>query len=325
MGVAVAAIARRYNPPMTSSAPPPTILLFGASGQVGHVLASTLLPLGCVKTCTRAQLDLSVAEGLQERIERIVSEINPTVIVNASAYTAVDKAESEPDMAQLVNATAPGWMAQAAARHGAVLVHYSTDYVFRGDKDGAYVETDPVGPLSVYGKTKLEGEQAVAAACPRHLIFRTSWVFGVHGGNFLKTMLRLARERDALSVVADQFGSPTSASLIAQTTASVLSQMLHAPATDPRWGIYHLVAGGETNWHAYATHVIERARQSGVPIRVAPGAISRIASKDYPVPAPRPSNSRMDTLKLRQAFGVSLPDWQDGVDQVLEQLLKSDE
>ena len=309
---------------MTDSTQAPTVLLFGANGQVGHVLATTLLPLGRVHACTRAELDLSVAMGLQDRIDQMVSDVRPDVIVNASAYTAVDKAESEPDVARLVNATVPGWMAQAAARHGAIMVHYSTDYVFRGDKDGMHVETDPVGPLSVYGKTKLEGEQAVAAASPRHLIFRTSWVFGAHGGNFLKTMLRLARERDALSVVADQFGSPTSASLIAQTTASVLAQMLHAPASDPRWGIYHLVAGGETNWHAYATYVIEKARQAGVSIRVAPGAIARIAGKDYPVPAPRPSNSRMDTTKLRQTFGLSLPDWHEGVDQVLEDVLKGD-
>ena len=309
---------------MTPHTLAPTILLFGANGQVGHVLCTTLLPLGRVHACDIAQLDLSVAQGLQDRIEHLVSDIKPDVIVNASAYTAVDKAESEPDMARLVNAIAPGYMAQAAARHGAALVHYSTDYVFRGDKHGAYVETDPVDPLSVYGKTKLEGEQAVAAACPRHLIFRTSWVFGAHGGNFLKTMLRLARERDALRVVADQFGSPTSASLLAQTTASVLSQMLHAPASDPRWGIYHLVADGETNWHEYATYVIEQARQAGVPIRVAQGAIAGIASKDYPVPAPRPSNSRMETNKLRQAFGVSLPHWHEGVDEVLAQILKAD-
>lgn len=309
---------------MTESTSASSILLFGANGQVGHVLSTMLQPLGHVQTCTRAQLDLSVVDDLDERIEHIVSQAKPDVIVNASAYTAVDKAESEPDMARLVNATAPGCMAQAAARHGAVMVHYSTDYVFRGNKDGWYVETDPVDPLSVYGKTKLEGEQAVVTACPRHLIFRTSWVFGAQGGNFLKTMLRLAREREALSVVADQFGAPTSASLIARTTVSVLSQMRHAPAADPRWGIYHLVASGETNWHAYATYVIEQARQAGVPIRVAPGAIASIASKDYPVPAPRPSNSRLDTSKLRQAFGVSLPDWHQGVDQVLEQILQGD-
>ena len=309
---------------MTDSTQAPSILLFGANGQVGHVLATILLPLGAVHACTRAELDLSVAMGLQDRIEQLVSDLKPDVIVNASAYTAVDKAESEPDVARLVNAMVPGWMAQAAARHGAMLVHYSTDYVFRGDKDGKYVETDPVDPLSVYGKTKLEGERAVAAACPRHLIFRTSWVFGAHGGNFLKTMLRLARERDALSVVADQFGSPTSASLIAQVTADVLSQMLHASVSDPRWGIYHLVADGETNWHEYATYVIEQARQRGVPIRVAQGNIARIATKDYPMPAPRPSNSRMETHKLRQAFGVSLPHWHEGVDQVLAKIFQGD-
>jgi len=309
---------------MTDLTRAPSILLFGANGQVGHVLATTLLPLGSVHACTRSELDLSVAVGLQDRIEQLVSDVKPDVIVNASAYTAVDKAESEPDVARLVNASVPGWIAQAAARHSAIMVHYSTDYVFRGDKDGKYVETDPVDPLSVYGKTKLEGERAVAAACPRHLIFRTSWVFGAHGGNFLKTMLRLAREREALSVVADQFGSPTSASLIAQTTASVLVQMLHAPASDPRWGIYHLVADGETNWHDYASYVIEQARQAGAPIRLAKGAIARIATKDYSVPAPRPSNSRMETFKLRQAFGVSLPHWHEGVDQVLAKILQGD-
>ncbi len=310
------------NPSISKSTP--TILLFGANGQVGHELSSSLLRLGKVVPCTRAQLDLSIAEGLESRIESLIEQVRPDIIVNASAYTAVDKAQSEPEQARLVNALVPGWVAQSATRHDAILVHYSTDYVFAGDKQGAYVETDPVGPLSVYGQTKLAGEQAVAAGCSRHLIFRTSWVFGAHGGNFLKTMLRLARERDTLGVVADQFGSPTSASLIAQTTAEVLTQMIHAPASDARWGIYHLVAGGETNWHEYASYVIECARKAGLPIRVAANAINKIATKDYPVPAPRPHNSRMDTSKLRQTFHVPLPDWHDGVDQVLARIIKDD-
>ena len=309
---------------MTRPTSTPTILLFGANGQVGHALSSTLSSQGRVVACTRSQLDLSEADGLQERIEQIVMQTKPAVLVNASAYTAVDKAESESDAAMLVNASAPGWMAQAAARQDAVLIHYSTDYVFRGDKDGSYVETDPVDPLSVYGKTKLAGERAVVAGCARHLIFRTSWVFGAHGSNFLKTMLRLACERDALRVVADQFGAPTSASLIAETTANILTQMIHVPASDPRWGTYHLVAAGQTSWHEYACYVIDRARQSGAPIRLRPDALARIATKDYPLPAPRPHNSRMNTTKLRQAFGVSMPDWHEGVDQVLGQILKGD-
>lgn len=309
---------------MTRPASTPTILLFGANGQVGHVLTSLLSTLGRVVACTRSQLDLSFADGLQARIEQIVTQNKPTVMVNASAYTAVDKAESESDRAMLINAVAPGWMAEAAERHGAVMVHYSTDYVFRGDQDGAYVETDSTDPLSVYGKTKLAGERAVAAACSRHLIFRTSWVFGAHGSNFLKTMLRLGSERDALRVVADQFGAPTSSSLIAETTVHVLSQMIHAPAADPRWGIYHLVAAGETSWHEYASYVMDRARQLGAPIRVRHDALSRIATKDYPLPAPRPHNSRMSTAKLCRTFGVSMPAWRVGVDQVLEQILRGD-
>lgn len=309
---------------MTQSTSIPTFLLFGANGQLGHVLHSVLSSQGRVVACSRSQLDLSIANGLQARIEQIVAQAKPEVIINAAAYTAVDKAESESDIAMLINATVPGWMAEAAARHAAVVVHYSTDYVFRGDRDSAYVETDEVGPLSVYGKTKLAGERAVAAACPRHLIFRTSWVFGAHGANFLKTMLRLAHERDDLSVVADQFGAPTSTSLIAETTAHVLSQMTHAPASDPRWGVYHLVAAGQTNWHEYAAYVIERARQAGAPIRLRPDALSSITTQDYPSPAPRPHNSRMNTSKLRQTFGVHMPDWHVGVDQVLAQILKGD-
>ena len=298
------------------------ILLIGGNGQVGHALTSTLQTLGEVVVCTRAELDLSVVGGRMDAgadcpIAALVSRVKPSIIVNATAYTAVDRAETETELAHTINAVAPGQLARAAHAVGACMVHYSTDYVYAGTKNSPYVESDETQPLSAYGRSKLAGERAVAEACPRHLIFRTSWVVGAHGGNFLKTMLKLAQERDALRVVADQVGAPTSAALIAETTTQILSQMLGQPADDPRWGIYHLTAGGATNWHAYASYVIAQARTAGWPIKVADEAIAAIRTEDYPVAATRPMNSCLDTSKIRQAFGVSLPDWRVGVDGVL--------
>ena len=298
------------------------ILLIGGNGQVGHALTSTLQTLGEVVVCTRAELDLSVVGGRMDAgadcpIAALVSRVKPSIIVNATAYTAVDRAETETELAHTINAVAPGQLARAAHAVGACMVHYSTDYVYAGTKNSPYVESDETHPLSAYGRSKLAGERAVAEACPRHLIFRTSWVVGAHGGNFLKTMLKLAQERDALRVVADQVGAPTSAVLIAETTSQILSQMLGQPADDPRWGIYHLTAGGATNWHAYASYVIAQARTAGWPIKVADGAIAAIRTGDYPVAATRPMNSCLDTSKVRQAFGVRLPDWRVGVDEVL--------
>ena len=297
------------------------ILLIGGNGQVGHALKSSLQTLGEVVVSTRAELDLSfavVGSAVADcPIAALVSRIKPSIVVNATAYTAVDRAETETELAHTINAVAPGLLAQAAHATGACIVHYSTDYVYAGTKQTPYVETDETQPLSAYGRSKLEGERAVAQACPRHLIFRTSWVVGAHGGNFLKTMLKLAQERDALRVVADQVGSPTSAALIAETTAQILGVMAGHAADDPRWGMYHLTADGVTNWHAYARYVIAQARAAGWPIKVADDAIAAIRTEDYPVAATRPMNSCLDTGKVRATFGVSLPDWRVGVNEVL--------
>jgi dTDP-4-dehydrorhamnose reductase len=292
------------------------LLLTGKNGQVGFELQRALAVLGEVVAIDSDDCDLAD----EAAIRRIVRDVRPDVIVNPAAYTAVDKAESEPARAQAINARAPAVLAEEARALGALLVHYSTDYVFDGTKDGAYLESDAPNPTSVYGATKLAGEQAVAAACPRHLILRTSWVVGAHGGNFAKTMLRLACEREALSVVADQFGAPTSAALLADVTAHLVRQAQREADAFP-YGLYHAVAGGETRWHAYACHVIERARAAGKPVRVAPQAIKPIASADYPTPARRPTNSRLDTALLRTTFGLHLPDWKAGVDHILGQIL----
>ena len=298
-----------------------TILLLGANGQVGHALQTSLNSLGKVVACTRAQLDFDqTPEQFARALRALMQQYQPTVVVNASAYTAVDRAQTEPELAQRMNALAPGLIAQAAQAAGACVVHYSTDYVFKGDQLTPYVETDATAPQSVYGQSKLAGEQAVASGCVRHLIFRTSWVVSAHGGNFLKTMLKLAQERDALSVVSDQVGAPTSAALLASITTQVLQTLLAQPGLDPRWGLYHLTASGHTNWHAYACYVIAQARRAGWPIKVQDEAIKPIATKDYPVAAARPLNSRLDTGKLCQAFGLTLPDWRVGVDEVLRAL-----
>ena len=203
------------------------------------------------------------------------------------------------------------------------MVHFSTDYVFRGDKPEPYVETDLTDPQSVYGQSKLDGERAVASACASHLIFRTSWVVSAHGGNFLKTMLKLAQERDVLNVVSDQVGAPTSANLLATVTTQLLQVLVEQPPTDPRWGLYHLVASGHTNWHAYACYVIAQARAAGWPIKIQEQSIHPIATKDYPVAAPRPLNSRLDTQKLCRVFDLTLPEWRVGVDEVLQALKSS--
>ena len=298
-----------------------SILLFGANGQVGHALQTSLSRLGEVMACTRDQIDFSQSpEAIVAALKLLTQQYQPTMVVNATAYTAVDRAQAEPDIAQRINATAPGLIAKAAKDAGACAVHFSTDYVFKGDKPEPYVETDPTDPQSVYGHSKLAGERAVASACARHLIFRTSWVLSAHGGNFLKTMLKLAQERDALNVVSDQVGAPTSANLLATVTTQILHSLVEQPSTDPRWGLYHLVASGQTNWHAYACYVIAQARAAGWPIKIQDQAIHPIATKDYPVAAPRPLNSRLDTLKLCQAFNLTLPEWRVGVDEVLQAL-----
>ena len=298
-----------------------SILLFGANGQVGHALQASLSRLGEVTACTREQIDFSQSpEVVAVALKVLTQREQPTVVVNATAYTAVDRAQAEPELAQRINAIAPGLIAKAAHETGACVVHYSTDYVFKGNKPEPYLETDLTDPQSVYGQSKLDGEQAVASACARHLIFRTSWVISAHGGNFLKTMLKLAQERDTLNVVADQVGAPTSANLIATVTTQVLQTLIEQPGTDPKWGLYHLVASGHTNWHAYASYVIAQARAAGWPIQIQDQAIHPIATKDYPVAAPRPLNSRLDTQKLCKAFNLTLPEWRVGVDEVLQAL-----
>ena len=296
------------------------ILLTGRNGQLGFELRRSLAVLGEVLAVGSADFDFRDTGA----VRRLVRAQRPDVIVNAAAYTAVDKAESNRTVAEAINATAPAVLAAEVQTYGALLVHFSTDYVFDGMKQGAYLETDEPRPLSVYGASKLAGERAVQAECERHLILRTSWVLGAHGVNFAKTMLHLAAERESLFVVSDQFGAPTSAALVADLTAHVLRKLTGARA-NTAYGVYHAVASGVTNWHEYACRVIERARAAGRPVRVPPCAIKPIATVDYPTPARRPANSRLDTSKLQAAFGLHLPAWQDGVDHVLEQILQAQE
>lgn len=293
------------------------ILLTGKNGQVGFELQRALAPLGEVVAVDHQECDLADADA----IRRLVAEVRPQVIINPAAYTAVDKAEAEPVLAQAINAIAPGVFGEEAARLGALVIHYSTDYVFDGSKPGAYQESDAPNPQSVYGQTKLAGEQALQASGADHLIFRTSWVFGAHGANFAKTMLRLAAERDGLKIVADQFGAPTSAALLADVTAQVLGRFKREGRAGFSFGLYHLVAGGCTTWHEYAQTVVRAALAASKPLKLTADDILPITTADYPLPAPRPSNSRLDTIRLRQTFGLELPEWQRGLDHVLQQIL----
>lgn len=296
------------------------ILLTGKNGQVGFELQRALAPLGEIVAVDQGECNLAD----ESAIRRLVGATRPDVIVNPAAHTAVDKAESEPALAQAINGVAPGVFGEAAARIGALVVHYSTDYVFKGDKEGWYTEDDTPNPQSVYGKTKLAGEQTLLASGARHLIFRTSWVFGAHGANFAKTMLRLASERSNLRVVADQFGAPTSAALIADVTAQILGQYLRgcrlASAEFP-YGLYHLVAAGRTNWHEYAQAVVQAAQEAGKPLKLGPNDVQAITTAEYPLPAPRPANSCLNTTRLRETFGLCLPDWRQGLNHVMTQLL----
>ena len=294
------------------------ILLLGANGQVGWELQRSLNPLGDVTALGRYSTglcgDLANLDGLRDT----VLQLKPDVIVNAAAYTAVDRAESDMDAARLINAAAPGALAQAATVVGAWLVHYSTDYVFDGSGSKAWEEGDLTGPLSVYGRTKLEGDQQVAAHCAKHLIFRTSWVYSARGGNFAKTMLRLAKERDTLNVISDQFGAPTGADLIADVTAHALAQVMDRTNPKPGLaGVYHLAAGGETSWFDYAKHVIAQSIRAQAAPELIVKDINPVASSAFPTAAQRPHNSRLNTAKLRATFGLNLPPWQTGVDRML--------
>lgn len=293
------------------------ILLLGANGQVGHELRRSLAPLGEVIATTRNGtldgIDGEIANFDQPAsLPALVERISPGVVVNAAAYTAVDRAENEPEAAFRANAEAPRRLAEACAVRDALLVHYSTDYVFDGNGTRAYREDDPTGPLGVYGESKLAGERAIFASGCRHLVFRTAWVYGNHGANFMRTMLRLGAERDELRVVADQIGSPTPAALIADVTAKVIAK---AASTT---GVFHLTAEGQASWHDFAEAIFEGAQRRGLLARVP--RVSPITTADYPTPARRPAYSRLDTTALQQAFGIVLPDWRQGLEYVLDGL-----
>ncbi len=277
------------------------ILLTGCAGQLGRELKRSLACLGEVIACDRSQLDLARADPLRAALRSIA----PAVIINAAAYTAVDKAEAEPGLADTINSLAPGILAAEARRLDALLIHYSTDYVFDGSKATAYTEDDAPAPLSAYGRSKLGGERAIAAAGGRHLIFRTSWVYGLHGANFMKTMLRLARERNELRVVGDQVGAPTWSRHLADATSHVLARK------DIPDGLYHLAAAGETSWHGYAEAIFGEALRAGLLENIP--VVNRIASADFPLPAARPANSRLDCSRFRRDFGLALPDWRTGL------------
>lgn len=296
-----------------------TILLFGPNGQVGWELQRALGLLGHV-----FPLDCHGRDGLRgdltdpDALREAIRTMRPSIIVNAAAYTAVDRAEFEPERAAAVNATAPGVMAEQAKAQGALLVHYSTDYVFDGSGRRPWRESDATGPLNVYGRTKLDGEEAIHASGCAYLIFRTSWVYAARGKNFIRTMLRLAKERDALQVIDDQYGAPTGAELIADVTARALPVVTAHPECAR---LYHLAAAGEITWHGYARWVIEQARAAGWPVRVADEAIARVPTEAFPVQATRPRNSRLDCSRLEEAFGLSMPDWQQGAHHALTEIL----
>ncbi|MDP9994308.1 dTDP-4-dehydrorhamnose reductase [Variovorax boronicumulans] len=292
------------------------LLLLGKGGQVGWELQRSLAPLGELIALDFDSTDFHADFSRPEQLAETVLKVRPDVIVNAAAHTAVDKAESEPEFARKLNATSPGVVAKAAQQIGALMVHYSTDYVFDGSGSKPWKEDDATGPLSIYGSTKLEGEQLVAKHCAKHLIFRTSWVYAARGGNFAKTMLRIAKERDKLTVIDDQFGAPTGAELLADITAHAIRATLQDPS---KAGLYHAVASGVTTWHGYARFVIEQAKAAGVELKAGPEAVEPVPTTAFPTPAKRPHNSRLDTTKLQSTFGLVLPEWQSGVARMLRE------
>ena len=296
------------------------ILLFGKNGQVGWELQRSLAPLGELialhSTSTDFCGDLTDLAGVRQTIRKIA----PDIIVNAAAYTAVDKAESEPELAHALNAEAPGVIASEAKQQNAWLVHYSTDYVFNGHGDQPFVETDATEPLNTYGKTKLQGEKNIQASGCLHLIFRTSWVYSANGNNFIKTILRLAQQRDKLTIVNDQIGSPTGAELIADITALALLMTKHNPEIS---GLYHLTASGSTSWYEFAKYILEsaeNAESANLPLKIKSTALQPIASSDFPSAAQRPFNSRLSSLKLAKTFDLMLPAWQCGVKRALTEI-----
>jgi dTDP-4-dehydrorhamnose reductase len=295
-------------------------LLFGKGGQVGWELQRSLAPLGEL-----IALDVDSQQQCgdftrPDDIAKTVRAVAPDVIVNAAAYTAVDKAESEPEQALTINALAPGIIARESRKLGSWLIHYSTDYVFDGSGSKPWVETDHTGPCSVYGSTKLEGEEAIRASGCHHLIFRTSWVYAARGRNFAKTMLRLAQERKRLTVIDDQIGAPTGADLLADVTAHAIRTALQQPELS---GLYHLVAGGETSWHGYACFVLNLARQAGIELKVVAENVIPVPTSAFPLPARRPLNSRLDARSLQTTFDVHLPLWRTGVARMLDEVMES--
>lgn len=295
------------------------ILLFGKDGQVGWELQRSLSPLGQLLSLGRVEANF---ENIEE-LRRCVQRYQPKIIVNAAAYTAVDKAEFEPEKAHRINAEATKALAEEASRLDAWLVHYSTDYVFDGEKASPYLESDSCHPLNVYGQSKLVGENAIRSAGCRHLIFRSSWVYSAHGTNFPLTILRRALERDQIDVVADSFGAPTSAHLIADVTALVLHRVIHDKTSDSVSGIYHLTAVGETSWYEYAQLIVRLARKRGLPVKVVPNRIFPTSADNYKAPALRPKNSRLDVGKISEQFNLSLPDWKTHVIRFIEEISKA--
>ncbi len=294
------------------------ILLLGKNGQLGWELQRSLAPLGEVVACGRAEADLANLSDLRT----LVRKLSPQVIVNAAAYTAVDKAESEPDLAFLINSEAVKLLAEEAGLLDAWLIHYSTDYVFDGAKEEPYLETDATAPLGIYGKSKLSGEEAIRASGCRHLILRTSWVYAARGNNFIKTMLRLAGERDELKVVSDQIGAPTSAELLADVTACCLYRLRSDAAFIPQQGgTYNLAAGGSTSWHGFAQFILTEALRHRFRMNANPESVLPIPASDYPLPAKRPSNSRLTTQKICSAFSLKLPPWQLHAKRVIAEIL----
>ena len=294
------------------------ILLLGKGGQVGWELQRSLSVLGHVTALDHDSTghcgDFANPAGIADTVRAL----RPDIIVNAAAHTAVDKAESELDLARLLNATTPGVLAEEAARLGAWLIHYSTDYVFDGSGSRPWVETDVPAPLSVYGRTKLEGEQLIQQSGAQHLILRTSWVYAARGGNFAKTMLRLAQERERLTVIDDQWGAPTGADLLADVTAHAIRHLQQRPQDA---GLYHLVAGGETNWNLYAKYVLDQAQKAQSAIKMVAKEVTPVPTSAFPTPAVRPHNSRLNTTKLQTTFGLTLPHWQQGVARMLYEIL----
>jgi dTDP-4-dehydrorhamnose reductase len=297
------------------------ILLFGVNGQVGCAVREAFSQKGVsLIGLTREKANFEQPESLRA----IIRHFKPSIIINAAAYTAVDKSEKEVELATIINTQAPGVLAEEAEILGACLVHYSTDYVFDGKKNSPYIENDIPNPLSVYGRTKYQGERLVADRCQKHIIFRTSWVFHHEGNNFLKTILRLGADRESLSIVADQYGAPTSAGLIAEVTFLTLTALQEAFENDIRWGMYHLTAEGETTWYGYAKYIISIAFQLGFPLKVRESHINPILASEYQLAAQRPVNSRLKLDKLKALLNITLPEWKKGIEEVLVKLVKSD-